>query len=327
MATLDNDAISIDLSIARSSFVQDVASKPLRITCYGSSSAYTPEIYLKEARSLGYILARRGHTCVNGAGSYGCMAAMNDGAVAGNGHLVGVIHEMFLVDNGYGGHKTLERDGGYHSAFSSSGVLPFDEQTGPTRELLIAGGNDLQERKRLLVEKTQGLIVLPGGPGTWDELWEMACIRHIGVSKLPIVCVNVQNYYQPFREMLERAYHDKLIKLPPEEIVYFADTAEDAVRWMESAAGKETAVDPSTYSKRRFDNRMSFFSPSGVDRRLSSLDKAVEGSAESGTPSAKIQSVLSWVVSSAKDVDPSMLATFSFGVVAGLTLSLATNRR
>ena len=41
---------------------------------------------------------------------------------------------------------------------------------GGTKELIVAGGDDLRERKRLLVEGADALIVLPGGPGTWDEV-------------------------------------------------------------------------------------------------------------------------------------------------------------
>jgi hypothetical protein len=52
-------------------------TSPLRICCYGSSSAMTPAKFLKEAWNLGYILAKRGHTCVNGAGSYGCMVRIS----------------------------------------------------------------------------------------------------------------------------------------------------------------------------------------------------------------------------------------------------------
>ena len=95
------------------------------------------------------------------------------------------------------------------------------------------GGPDLQERKKFLVADTDALIVLPGGPGTWDELWEMACARHLNLNQLPIVCVNVDGYYEPFKEMLHRAYADKLIHLPPHEIVRFASNAEDAVRFVE----------------------------------------------------------------------------------------------
>jgi hypothetical protein len=61
----------------------------------------------------------------------------------------------------------------------------------------------------------------------------MACARHLNLNQLPIVCVNVDGFYEPFRQMLERAYDDELIKLPPHEIVHFAPTAEAAVRWIE----------------------------------------------------------------------------------------------
>lgn len=155
--------VPVDPAIVQSDFIKSSADKPLRVCCYGSSSSKTPEKYLKEARHLGYFLARRGHTCVNGAGSFGCMAAMNDGAAAGNGHIIGVIHEMFVVD----GSDWCIRDGGAHTVFHTTNP---DERQGPLREILVAGGDDLQERKKLLVEGADALIVLPGGPGTWDEV-------------------------------------------------------------------------------------------------------------------------------------------------------------
>lgn len=248
----------IDRAILQSDFVRSAASKTLRITCYGSSSSDTPESYLEEARSLGYILAKRGHTCVNGAGSYGCMAAMNDGAAIGDGHIVGVIHEMWLKKS-----ETL-RDGGAHPVFESTenapeqqsssekkhgGPRPHPVFNGARRQMLVAGGTDLQERKRLLVDKADALIVLPGGPGTWDELWEMACAKGIGLSNLPIACVSVDGYYEPFASMLQRAYDDQLTKLQPHEIVHFVDTAAEAVEWVEAVCSGAT-VAPRVRSKR-----------------------------------------------------------------------------
>jgi predicted Rossmann-fold nucleotide-binding protein len=183
------------------------------------------------------------------------MAAMNEGAAEGNGHIVGVIHEMWLVDSSDWG-VTL-RDGGSHDVFRSAAAAGRSESRrgglrgdGPKRELLVAGGEDLQERKRLLVDKADGLIVLPGGPGTWDELWEMACAVNIGLTVLPIVCVNVNGFYDPFRTMLERAWSDKLTKKRPHEIVHFEETAEGAIRWLEQAcAGDKKAAEP-TIKKR-----------------------------------------------------------------------------
>jgi uncharacterized protein (TIGR00730 family) len=228
----------LDPSIANDSntvrFAEERCKDKLRICCYGSSSSKTPDKYLDVARRLGYILAKRGHTCVNGAGTYGCMGAMNDGVKIGNGHVVGVIHEMFLVDSP---DWDIARDGGAHDVFS--GCLKKQQVTtdGFTAEILVAGGNDLQERKRLLVEKADALIVLPGGPGTWDELWEMACARQLGLTKLPIVCVNVDEFYEPFRIMLERAGNDNLLQLDPKQIVHFESTPVDAIRWIEDSYG------------------------------------------------------------------------------------------
>jgi len=258
MTEVPADTTRIDPAVLQSDYVKSIASKALRVTCYGSSSSDTPESYLDEARSLGYILAKRGHTCVNGAGSYGCMAAMNDGAAIGDGHIVGVIHEMWLQKS-----KTL-RDGGAHPVFESTENAPKQQHqssssssssekkhggphpvfNGAKRQMLVAGGKDLQERKRLLVDKADALIVLPGGPGTWDELWEMACARGIGLSNLPIVCVSVEGYYEPFADMLQRAYDDQLTKLPPHEIVHFVDTAAQAVEWIEVICSGTTVTSP-----------------------------------------------------------------------------------
>ena len=129
----------------------------LRVCCYGSSSEHTPQRYMEEAYSLGLTLAKQGHTCVNGAGAHGCMAAMTEGATDGGGHVVGVIHEMFIVDGS-----------DWYSDDDKKLMSGNDGKN--NKEIIIAKGNDLQERKRLLVEGADALVVLPGGPGTWDEV-------------------------------------------------------------------------------------------------------------------------------------------------------------
>ena len=76
------------------------------------------------------------------------------------------------------------------------------------------------------MEGADALVVLPGGPGTWDELWEMACARHIGFHSMPIVCVNVDGYYDNFRDMLRRAHEDGLLYKHPNDILHFEETPE-----------------------------------------------------------------------------------------------------
>lgn len=105
---------------------------------------------------LGYILSRRGHVCINGAGSFGCMAAMNDGVHAGEGHVRGVIHEMFLADNGYFDvdaktQKRLMRRGSSHRVFENATILNREEQKeqqqtqGKTKRASASGGEKIRE--------------------------------------------------------------------------------------------------------------------------------------------------------------------------------------
>lgn len=74
----------------------------------------------------------------------------------------------------------------------------------------------------------------------------MACARHIGLHHMPIVCVNVDGYYDNFMTILQRAHDDELLYKHPTEIVHFEDTSEQAVMWVE-----QFLADPENVKKRR----------------------------------------------------------------------------
>ena len=105
-----------------------------------------------------------------------------------------------------------------------------------------------------------------------SELWEMACARHLGLVDLPIVCINVDNYYEPFQKMLDRAHKDELIKLQPSQIVHFSPSVQDAITWCEAEAAKneakKAAQNPKKFARRSSEwKRSSFYSsPPGVRR-------------------------------------------------------------
>ena len=61
----------------------------------------------------------------------------------------------------------------------------------------------------------------------------MVCAKNLAFNDMPIVCVNVNGYYEPFREMLDRAYSDKLLRNKPETILHFEPTSCSAVKWVE----------------------------------------------------------------------------------------------
>lgn len=108
----------------------------------------------------------------------------------------------------------------------------------------------------------------------------MACARHLGLVDLPIVCINVDNYYEPFQKMLHRAHKDELIKLPPAQIVHFASNVKEAVEWCEREAAKNEAkrasVNPKKLDRRPTSawKRSSFFSSpsSGATRKAGAVE-------------------------------------------------------
>ena len=61
----------------------------------------------------------------------------------------------------------------------------------------------------------------------------MVCAKNLAFNDMPIVCVNINGYYEPFREMLDRAYSDKLLRNKPETILHFEPTQISAVKWIE----------------------------------------------------------------------------------------------
>lgn len=178
----------------------------MRITVYGSSSPRTPAAYLMAARELGRLVALRGWTLVNGAGRDGCMAALTDACLAAGGAVRGVILRRF-ADQGL-----------QHPALC---------------DVLVA--DDMRNRKRLLAEGADAFVALPGGPGTWEELWEIVVQRQIGAIAAPLVVVDVDGCYAGFRQVLDRAERDGLLYGPASELVHWAGDAAAAVAQVEAA--------------------------------------------------------------------------------------------
>ena len=160
------------------------------ITLYGSSSPRTPPAYVQAAAAVGAVCARRGWRLRTGAGRHGCMGAAADACIAAGGTVEGVILRKFL-DEGLS-HPDLAR---------------------------LAVADDMRSRKRLLAEGAAAYICLPGGPGTWEEFWEMVVQRQIGVVTAPLLALDVAGHYAPFRSMLQRAHDDGLLYGPPQELV------------------------------------------------------------------------------------------------------------
>ena len=152
------------------------------ICVYCGSANQASHEYFQIARQVGETLAQRGLELVYGGGKTGLMGALADGALAQGGQVIGVITE---------GMNTPEL-----------------AHTGLTR-LEVTG--TIHQRKARMYELADGYIALPGGYGTLDELFETLTWAQIGEHHKPVGLLNVNGYYDPLLEMLDRAVAEKFL--------------------------------------------------------------------------------------------------------------------
>ncbi|KAK7232473.1 lysine decarboxylase [Aureococcus anophagefferens] len=178
----------------------------MRICVYASSSTRTSDRFMAAGRALGAAIAAGGHVLVNGGGRSGGMGALNEGCRAAGGRIVCVIHERFVVDG---------------EEFAARRRWSPRAATG--------------RRKRLLVEHCDALIVMPGGVGTLDELWDAASLQQLGFkTSRPVVLVNLDGYYDAAFAALQPSDDEGLTSKPPAEILHAVPDVGAALAWCEA---------------------------------------------------------------------------------------------
>lgn len=115
-------------------------------------------------------------------------------------------------------------------------------------ELQVAKGNTLEERKRMLQEPADCFIALPGGPGTFEELWEVASLELLGIlgRSRPVCVLNTDGYYDGFVQQLTRAWDENLLRRRPAEWIKFVSTPAEAVAYVVAESGRR--IEPMDFS-------------------------------------------------------------------------------
>ena len=149
---------------------------PVKSICiYCGSAAGADPAFLEEAVSAGTLIAQAGLTLVYGGGRVGLMGAVADAALAAGGKVVGVM-PADLVNQEIG-------------------------HTGLT-ELRVV--NSMHERKWAMAELADGFLCLPGGPGTFEEIFEQWTWALLGFHAKPCGFVNVNGYYDLLRQTVQQ---------------------------------------------------------------------------------------------------------------------------
>ncbi|WP_395670913.1 TIGR00730 family Rossman fold protein [Phenylobacterium sp.] len=168
------------------------------ICIYCGSSAGTDPAFLEEAVRAGTLIAQQGLTLVYGGGRVGLMGAVADAALAAGGRVVGVMPADLVAQE--------------------------IAHTGLTDLHVV---NSMHERKWRMAELSDGFLCLPGGPGTFEEIFEQWTWALLGFHAKPCGFVNVNGYYNLLRQTIQQMA-DKGFSTPPyvDMLIYAKDTAE-----------------------------------------------------------------------------------------------------
>lgn len=168
-----------------------------RIAVYcGSNKGVRPE-YAEAAEQLGALLAREKIELIYGGGCVGLMGIVADAALKNGGHVIGVIPEKLVI-------KEVVHE-----------KLP---------DLRVV--KNMHERKALMAELADGFIALPGGYGTYEEIFEVLAWSQLGWHQKPIGLLDPAGFYRSLLGFLDHAASEGFIRPKHRELVLVENDAE-----------------------------------------------------------------------------------------------------
>jgi uncharacterized protein (TIGR00730 family) len=193
-------------------------NRPFSVAVYCGSRFGDSPAFAEAARHLGQLIGQRRATLVYGGGRVGLMGAVADAVMASGGQVVGVIPQA-LMDREVG-----------HAGLTELHVV----QT-------------MHERKRLMAERADAFISLPGGIGTLEELYEVWSWQQLGYHDKPVALLNVDGYYDALLEFTRVTQARGFIsQVQFDALMVDTDAARLLDRVQRAAA---TATAPDDYSK------------------------------------------------------------------------------
>ncbi len=188
----------------------------MNICLYGASSKTLDKKYTSMAEYFGKELAKRGHTLVFGGGDHGMMGAAAKGAKDLGGKVIGVAPKFFDVD----------------------GVL-----CGKCDEFIYT--DTMRERKQIMEDISDAFVAVPGGIGTFEELFEILTLRQLGRHSKPIAIFNVEGYYDNIDLMFEKAVSENFMTEGCLKLYGMFNEAKDVLDYLEGYEKEE--VDLTTF--------------------------------------------------------------------------------
>jgi uncharacterized protein (TIGR00730 family) len=184
------------------------------ICVYCGSREGTRGAFADAARAVGREIGRRGWRLVYGGGRAGLMGQVADAALAAGASVTGVIPRTLM-----------EREVG-HAGLTELHVV-----------------ETMHERKQMMAERSDAFLALPGGIGTFEELFEVWTWRQLGYHDKPVGLLDVQGYYAPLLGFMDRTVDSGFVSAPQRALLLTGTDPADLLSRMGEAIVAATAPD------------------------------------------------------------------------------------
>jgi uncharacterized protein (TIGR00730 family) len=184
------------------------------VCVYCGSGAGTNPRFIEAASALGKTFAENGIRLVYGGGSVGMMGAVASAVLDHGGSVTGIIPDFLTTRE-----HTLHR----------------------VQETIITP--DMHERKRLMFERSDAFVALPGGIGTLEELVEQLTWKQLGRHAKPVLLANIDGFWEPLLALIAHMRSTQFIRAGQSVDILQAERVEDILPRLRSAAARVTDAD------------------------------------------------------------------------------------
>lgn len=177
----------------------------MNICVFGAASSEIDKKYMDDIERMAEQLAEDGHNLVFGAGGQGLMGAAARGFKKGGAKITGVIPTFF---------KEAEIEAIYDEC----------------DELIYT--DTMRERKAVMEDKADAFVIVPGGIGTFEELFEVLTLKQLGRHSKPIAIYNCRGYYDKMEAMLNTSIEEGFVRHTCKDIYSYVDNTDELIRYI-----------------------------------------------------------------------------------------------
>ena len=182
-----------------------------KIMCvYCSSSNNLPEKFYVVSKELGEKLAQKGFDMVYGGTTVGMMGVIANNALQNGAEVIGVIPER---------------------------IASFGLKHPELAKVIVT--KDMRERKATMEKYADVFVAMPGGFGTFEEIFEILVAKQLGYHDKPVIFVNFDGYYDNMIKMFDTLYENNFAKEEMKDLYYIATTVDDIFDYVKSYQPKE----------------------------------------------------------------------------------------